>query len=61
MDFIGARNVPKKKVVNCNGTHILCPIHFSVILVIFEMFKKGRANVLKLLSIKDAFPISLAH
>jgi len=41
--------------------HTFCPVHFSVILAILEKFKQERANVLKLLCIKDAFPISLAH
>ena len=57
VNFIGARNVPKKKVVNYNGTHILCPVPFFVILEIFEKFKQERAYVLKLLGVKDAFPL----
>jgi len=61
VDFIGSRNVPKKKVVKYNRTHLFCPLHFFVILAIFETFKQERANVLKLLRIKDGFPTSLAH
>jgi len=58
VDFIGVRNVPEKKVANYNRTHILCPVHFSVILAIFET---GASNCVEIVCLKDAFPISLAH